>query len=109
MGAICMTAKELKRLRRRDLLEMMIALSKENELLRERNDYLEAQLQDRMLTISEAGSLAEAVLQLNDVFKAAQDACDQYVYNTQLRCEKMEEDTKSRCTQMLNEAGCQMK
>ena len=41
---------------------MLLDLTKENDLLRERNDELEAQLQDRMLTISEAGSLAEAAL-----------------------------------------------
>ena len=50
-----MNKKDLKRLRRRDLLEMLLDLTKENDLLRERNDELEAQLQDRMLTISEAG------------------------------------------------------
>lgn len=46
-----------------------------------------AQLQDRMLTVSEAGSLAEAALQLNGVFRVAQDTCDQYTYNMQLRCQ----------------------
>lgn len=81
-----MNNKDLNRLRRRDLLEMLLDLTKENELLRERNDELEAQLQDRMLTISEAGSLAEAALQLNGVFQAAQDACDQYTHNVQTRC-----------------------
>ena len=59
-------------------------------------------MQDRVLTISEAGSLAEAALQLNGVFEAAQAACDQYIYNVQLRCQKMEEDTKRKCDRMLN-------
>ena len=98
-----MNNKDLNRLRRRDLLEMLLDLTKENELLRERNDELEAQLQDRMLTISEAGSLAEAALQLNGVFQAAQNACDQYTYNMQLRCQRMEEETKAKCMQMLSE------
>lgn len=81
---------------------MLLDLTKENELLRERNDELEAQLQDRMLAISNAGTLAEAALQLNSVFESAQAACDQYIYNMQLRCQKLEEDTKSRCERMLN-------
>jgi hypothetical protein len=98
-----MNKKDLKRLRRRDLLEMLLDLTKENGLLRERNDELEAQLQDRMLIISEAGTLAEAALRLNGVIKAAQDACDQYTYNMQLRCQRMEEETKAKCMQMLNE------
>ena len=82
---------------------MLLDLTKENELLRERNDALEEQLQDRTLTISEAGSLAEAALQLNGVFRAAQDACDQYTYNMQLRCQRMEDETKAKCMQMLSE------
>jgi len=97
-----MNRKDLKRLRRRDLLEMLLELSKENEQLRSHVSELEAQLQDRRLTISNAGTLAEAALQLSGVFQAAQDACDQYIYNVQLRCQKMEEDTKSRCDRMLN-------
>jgi len=82
---------------------MLLDLTKENDLLRERNDELEAQLQDRMLIISETGTLAEAALRLNGVFKAAQDACDQYTYNMQLRCQRMEKETKAKCMQMLNE------
>lgn len=97
-----MNKKDLKRLRRRDLLEMLLDLTKENELLRERNDELEAQLKDRTLTISNAGTLAEAALQLSGVFQAAQDACDQYTYNMQLRCQRMEEEAKAKCMQMLS-------
>lgn len=103
-----MNKKDLKRLRRRDLLEMLLDLTKENELLRKRNDELEAQMRVRRLTISKAGSLAEAALQLNDVFKAAQDACDQYTQNMLLRCQRMEEETKAKCTQMLRECRHQL-
>ena len=98
----------MSRLRKQDLLEILLELSKENHELREKNSNLEAQLQERALTVSQAGSLAEAALQLNGVFKAAQDACDQYILNTRLRCQKMEADTKSRCTQMLNEIRCRV-
>lgn len=87
---------------------MLLDLTKENDLLRERNDELEAQLQDRMLIISEAGTLAEAALLLNGVIKAAQDACDQYTYNMQLRCQRMEEETKAKCMQMLSECRQQL-
>lgn len=103
-----MNKKDLKRLRKRDLLEMLLDLTKENELLRELNDELEAQLQDRTLTISNAGTLAEAALQLSGVFQAAQDACDQYAYNMQLRCQRMEEETKAKCMQMLSECKRRM-
>jgi len=103
-----MNKNSLQRLRRRDLLEMLLELSKENEQLKERVSDLEAQLQERTIQISEAGSLAEAALQLNGVFRAAQEACDQYTYNTQRRCQRMEELTRNKCIQMLGEAKKRM-
>ena len=102
-----MNKNELKRLRRQDLLEMLLELTKENEQLRERNAELEMQLQNRILTVENAGSLAEAALQLNAVFQAAQDACDQYTYNVQLRCQRIEE-TKAKFVQMIGECKRQL-
>ena len=98
-----MNKKDMKRLGRRDLLEMLLDLTKENEQLRKINKQLEAVIEDRTITQLEAGTLAEAALRLNGVFQAAQDACDQYTYNMQLRCQRMEEETKAKCMQMLNE------
>ncbi len=76
-----MTSKDLKRLSRRDLLEMLLELSKENEQLRQEVKELQKQLDDRCIAIENCGSLAEAALQLNGVFQAAQAACDQYIEN----------------------------
>jgi cell division septum initiation protein DivIVA len=103
-----MKKKELKRLRRRDLLELLIDLSKENEQLREKNKDLETQLNERTIAVAKAGSLAEAALQLNGVFEAAQEACDQYIQNMQQRCRQLEEDTENRCRQMLENTGTQV-
>lgn len=76
-----MTDKELKRLSRGELLEMLIQQSKELELLRKQLDAAQTALQNREITITNAGSIAEAALQLNGVFTAAQDACQQYMEN----------------------------
>ena len=76
-----MTDKELKRLSRGELLEMLIQQSKELELLRKQLDAAESALQNREIAITNAGSIAEAALQLNGVFTAAQDACQQYMEN----------------------------
>ena len=103
-----MNQQDLKRLGRRDLLEMLLDLSKENEQLRKRNSMLEKQLVDRMLTVSNVGSLAEAAMQLNGVFQAAEAACDQYVYNVQQRCRQMEENTLNKCMQITGESAQQL-
>ena len=76
-----MTDKELRRLSRGELLEMLIAQAAENDQLKNRLEQAEAQLRDRKIAISNAGSLAEAALSLNGVFQAAEAAAQQYLEN----------------------------
>lgn len=86
-----MTDKELRRLSRSELLEIMILLTEENEKLKIRLEQAEAQLRDRRILIDKAGSIAEAALQLNNVFEDADRAVQQYLENmdaciANLRC-----------------------
>lgn len=76
-----MTEKELHKLKRGELLEMMLAQSREIDALRLRIADLEARLADREIRIQESGSIAEAALKLNGIFEAAQAAADQYLEN----------------------------
>ncbi len=78
-----MTDKELRRLSRSELLEMLIAQTEENDRLKIRLEQAEAQLRDRRIAIDKAGSLAEAALSLNGVFQAAEAAAQQYLENIQ--------------------------
>ncbi len=113
---------ELSRLNRKDLLEILLALSEENEKLKEQLKEMQGKLDDRTLQVNESGSLAEAVVKINGLFEAAQASCDQYVYNVQKKCKKAEmaceqyvynvqmrcdayiEETEKRCAQMIEEA-----
>ena len=76
-----MTDKELRKLRRGELLEMLLEQTKENETLKNRIADLEAQIATREIVIKESGSIAEAALKLNGVFEAAQQAAEQYLEN----------------------------
>lgn len=128
-----MTGKELQRLRRQDVLQLLLTQSREaarlqeeqkeleEELLRieENNERLMGRLNEKDVlnhklkgrleekgrriaelereikawdahkakVMNEAGSIADAVLLLNDVFEAVQHAADQYLYNIRQRCE----------------------
>lgn len=113
-----MTGKDLKRLSRSDLLEMLLELSKENDTLRMENQELQQRLEDRKINIEKFGSLAEAALHLNGVFEAAQAACEQYTENIQYRsanlqeyCAQLEQETKARCNSQKaeTEAQCEAK
>ena len=76
-----MTDKELRKLKRTDLLELLIEQSKEVESLKKRIGELEAGLADRRLLIYKSGSIAEAALKLNGVFEAAEAAAQEYLEN----------------------------
>ena len=78
-----MTDKELRKLGRSELLEMLVAATEENEKLKSRLEQAENQLRDRSIAIGQAGSIAEAALKLNGVFQAAEDAAQQYLENVQ--------------------------
>ncbi|MBU5679022.1 DNA repair protein [Blautia sp. MSJ-9] len=82
-----MTEKELRRLSRMDLLEMLLEQSKEVEQLRAELETVKKQLEDRRIMEQEAGSIAEAALRLNKVFEAAQQAADQYLENIRTQAE----------------------
>lgn len=97
-----MTEKELKQLRRSDLMELLLELSRENQQLRQQLDEAEKKLADRQILIEESGSLAEASLRLNRIFEDAQAACEQYEHNVRLRCEQLEKETGQKCKEILS-------
>lgn len=120
-----MADKDLRKLNRAELLELLIAQTKENELLQgqivELNgklDAMQTQLEQRQILIQNAGSIAEASLLLNGVFDAAQLAAQEYLENirvlsqqqetyarqteeqAQEKAQKMLQETEQRCQQL---------
>ena len=74
-----MTDKEFKRLSRAQLIEIIYQLQLQVDELDERNKALETALEDKRLRIENAGNIAEAALAVNDCFRSAQNAADQYL------------------------------
>ena len=68
-----MKQKELRKLRRTELLELMLQMQEEIDQLRQENQELNQKLLDRRITLEQTGSIAEAALKLNKVFEAAED------------------------------------
>ena len=87
-----MTDKQLRKLSRIELLEMLIQHSKEITRLQEQLEEAHELLEDKYIAIDKAGSIAEASLQINGVFSAAQQAADQYLQNVSLRQNEGEGD-----------------
>lgn len=95
-----MREKELKKLSRAELLELLFQQTRQTEQLEKRLEKAEALLAERYLKIHEAGDLANAVLVINGVMEAAQAAAQQYLENIQ----KMEEQTREECENLLAQA-----
>ena len=92
-----MTDTSMKRLKRDELLEMLLELEQENETLAAENKKLHKQLSQRELQIGKVGSLAEASVELSGVFSAAQDAAEIYLNNVRRLCLAYAERTEQLC------------
>ena len=99
-----MTDKELHKLRRAELLELLVSLSEENEALQKEIDALKDALDRRTIQMQDSGSIAEAALKVSGVFEAAQDAADRYLENVralnsnaQENAENLLEETRRKC------------
>lgn len=93
-----MTDKELRRLSRFELLELLVAQGREIDQLQQQLEEARAELEDRRIKQDKAGSIAEAALSLNGVFEAAQKAAEQYLHNAVL----IERETRQQCLALLN-------
>lgn len=112
-----MTNKKMKKLSRAQLLEMLLLQTEKSEQLEKELEDAKEKLAERKLMLEDVGSIAEASLQLSGVFKAAQDAADQYLENaissyqkleklrvvTQEQCDSMLLETEKQCEKMKNE------
>ena len=113
-----MTQKELKKLSRAQLLEMLIVQTEKAEQLEKELEDTKNLLADRKLQLEKVGSIAEAALDLNGVFKAAQEAADQYLENaiasyqdvdllrsnTKMECDRMLLESQKKCDDMKIES-----
>lgn len=98
-----MTDRELKKLNRAELLEILVEQSKQIEELNAQNEQLKQELSDKQLMINEAGSIAQASMELNHVFQAAQSAADQYLLNVKNMTDRAEEICAQKKAESLAE------
>ena len=74
-----MTDKEFKRLNRAQLIDIIYQLQLQLDKVNEEKRELEGELADKRLRLSAAGNIAEAALEINDCFRSAQNAAEQYL------------------------------
>ena len=94
-----LTEKELRKLNRYQLLELLIMQTEQNQKLQEQVQQLQEQLESRQAQIEQLGSLAEAVLQLNGVFEAAQKAANDYLAAARRQAQQILLDAQAQAGQ----------
>jgi len=99
-----LTEKELKKLNRYQLLEMLITQIERADKLQEKLDTAVGQLNNKEIRLTGLGSIAEASLQLSGVFEAAQAAADRYLEAAKERAEEIEEEAHEKAAQILLQA-----
>lgn len=91
-----MNNKELKKLNRRDLLELVLIQTKKIEELEKELEVKTHELNSKKTNIEESGSIAEAILKINKVFENAQEVAEQYI-------KAVKENTKEIEDKMMQE------
>lgn len=106
-----MTDKELRKLNRTELLELLIDSEKRNEELQAELEHLREAKSERQIRLSNAGSIAEAALEINGVLQAAQAAADQYLESieemrkeAQMESQRMLDEARAKCAAMEEKA-----
>lgn len=101
------TDKDMKRLSRAELIEIIYELQKQheqdNELLVQAKDALDK----KRLEIENAGSIAEAALKINGIFESAQKAAEQYLLSIEETAKERDEkiaEAEKKSTEIVNAA-----
>ena len=95
-----MTDKEFKRLSRAQLIDIIYQLQLQIDKLNEEKQALEGELKDKRLRLSNVGNIAEAALEMNDCFRSAQNAAEQYLNEIKA----IREETEAERQRILSEA-----
>ena len=95
-----MTDKEFKRLSRAQLIDIIYQLQLQIDKLNEEKQALESELADKRLRLDNAGNIADAALEINDCFRSAQNAAEQYLNEIKA----IREETEAERQRILTEA-----
>lgn len=107
LGGMTVTEKDLKKLNRYQLLELLIVQTSRADKLQARLEEVEKQLNEKDLKMTSLGSIAEASLQLGGVFQAAQAAADLYIAEAKKKAEEIEEAAHKKAAEILFQAQVQ--
>ena len=96
-----MVSKDLKKLSRKELVDIIYQLKKNEQERREEVAALEQALQEKRIRVSVAGSIAEAATDITQLFSVAQTTADLYLREVAF----MKERTEQECAAKIEDAN----
>ena len=96
-----MISKELKNLSRRELMDIIYQMKRNEQQMQEEIASLQEALEEKRIRLTEAGSISEAAASITKLFSTAQMTADLYL--NEISC--MKEETKKECTKQIEEAA----
>ena len=96
-----MISKDLKKLSRRELMDIIYQMKKNEQQMQEEIASLQEALQEKRIRLSTAGSIAEAAASITNVFSAAQMTANLYLQ--EISC--MKEETEKECAKKIEDAN----
>ena len=99
-----MTEKELRKLNRYQLLELLVLQTERADELQKKVEELEIKLEERELDFSKLGSIAEAAVQISGVFEASQQAADMYLNSAKKEAADIIANARSQAASIISHA-----
>ncbi len=102
-----MTDRKFRHLSRKQLVDIIYELQKQEKSLQDELSKTQAALHSRELKYKDAGSIAQAALGLHDVFQKAQEAADHYleqICRTNDRADEIIEQARQEAERILEDA-----
>lgn len=97
------TDTDLRKLKRVELLKVMVSLSEENDQLKAENAELKHQLSEKSRQLQSADMITDVSARLDDVYRKTQENAEAYLASIA----KMEAETRERYQRMLADAQSQ--
>ena len=94
-----MISKEMRKLSRRELVDVIYQLKLNEERLQEEIAALQEKVDEKRIRVSVAGSVAEAAMDITQIFATAQTTADLYLQ--EIACRKAE--AEAECAKLLEE------
>lgn len=100
-----MDAKDFRHLSRPQLLELLLEVLQEKQELEEELSRAKKDLERREVILQNAGSIAEAVVGINDLFATAQETAKDYLESIEALRARLEEEAEIREDKKWKEAA----